>query len=388
MKKTARHAALAFAALMTTLPSVADTLRIGHIGTMSGPIGGLGQDQYDGFMLWLEQRGSKLAGHSIEVVRTDDQGKPDVGVQVAKDLLEREKVRLVVGVTASNVINAVFPVVTGAGVPLLGTNGGPSIFAGEKCSPLFASTAFQNDGFHEAAGAEAQARGYKNVIIIAPNYQAGKDAVAGFKRFYKGGVADEIYPAFGQTEFSAEIARFAASSGDALYVFLPGGMGINFMKQLSQAGLVRKVPVLSAMTVEDMSLPLIKESALGTTVSAYWTSAATTPQSQTFVKDFQARYKRTPSVFAAQGYDAANLLEQALKASPGAVGDPKALAKALRTTKFTSVRGEASLGNNGFPVQDYLLWKVVKTSAGVGFEKDHVILSRHRDAYAANCPLK
>ncbi|RTL56054.1 MAG: ABC transporter substrate-binding protein [Rhodocyclaceae bacterium] len=388
MKKFTRQAVWIAAVLLTAVPATAETLRIGHLATMSGPIGGLGQDQYDGFMLGLAQRNSKLAGHNIEVVRGDDQGKPDVGVQVAKDLLEREKVRLVVGITASNVINAVFPVITGAGIPLLGTNGGPSIFAGEKCSPLFASTAFQNDGFHEAAGAEAQSRGYKNVIIIAPNYQAGKDAVVGFKRFYKGAVADEIYPAFGQTDFSAEIARFAASPSDAFYVFLPGGMGINFMKQLSQAGLVRKVPLLSAMTVEDMSLPIIKESALGTTVSAYWTSAANTPQSQSFVKDFQARYKRTPSVFAAQGYDAAMLLEQALKANPAAVADPKALAKALRSTKFVSVRGEVTIGNNGFPIQDYLLWKVVKTSAGVGFEKDHVILSHHQDAYAAHCPLK
>ena len=388
MKTLARHVALAFAALSATLPATADILRIGHMATMSGPIGSLGQDQYDGFMLGLELRGSKLSGHTIEVIRADDQGKPEVGVHVAKELLEREKVGLVVGITASNVINAVFPVVTGAGTPLLGTNGGPSIFAGEKCSPLFTSTAFQNDGFHEAAGAEAQARGYKNVIIIAPNYQAGKDAVAGFKRYYKGAVADEIYPAFGQTEFSAEIARFAASSGDALYVFLPGGMGINFMKQLSQAGLVRKVPVLSAMTVEDMSLPIIKESALGTTVSAYWTSAATTPQSQNFVKEFQTRYKRTPSVFAAQGYDAVALLEQALKANPGAMNDAKVLAKALRTAKFVSVRGDVSMGNNGFPIQDYALWKVVKTAAGVGFEKDHVILAHHQDVYAAACPVK
>lgn len=387
-KNAVRGCAVLLALAGATGTSTAGTLKIGHIATLSGPIGGLGQDQYDGFMLGLEQRGRSLAGHSIEVVRVDDQGKPDVGVQVTKELLERDKVRLVVGITASNVFNAVFPLVTGAGVPLLGTNGGPSQFAGEKCSANFVSTAFQNDGMHEAAGAEARSRGYARLVVIAPNYQAGKDAVAGFKRFYKAAPADEIYPAFGQTDFSAEIARFAATPADALYVFLPGGMGINFMKQLSQAGLARKVPVMSAFTVEDMSLPLIKESALGTTTLAHWTSAAPLAASEKFVKDFQARYKRTPSSFAAQGFDAALLLEQALKDSPAAATNPAALAKALRPAQFRSVRGDIRFAANGFPIQDYALWKVVRGPAGPVFEKDHVVLAAHRDAYAAACPLK
>lgn len=383
-----RCAALALS-LGLSITTHAETLKIGHIATLSGPIGGLGQDQFDGFMLGIEQRGGKLAGHVIDVVRLDDQGKPDVGVQLARELIERDKVRLVVGGTASNVINAMFPVVTGAGIPLLGTNGGPSPIAGEKCSPMFVSTGIQNDVLHEAAGQEAQLQGYRRMVTIAPNYQAGKDAVAGFKRFYKGEVADEIYPAFGQTDFSAELARLAATPADAIYVFLPGGMGINFMKQYAQAGLTGKLPLLSSWTVDDLSLPAIKNAAAGSIVSAHWTSATDNQLSQTFVKDFQAKYRRTPSAFAAQGFDAAALLEQALQATPAAASDAGTLAKALRSARLASLRGDIRFGANGFPIQDYWIWKVVKRAGTIpAFEKDRIALAAHQDAYVAKCPVE
>lgn len=363
-------------------------LKIGHIGAMSGTLAALGADQYDGFMLRVAQGDGKLGGQEVEVVRVDGQSKPEAGLQGARELVERERVDLVVGLTASNVINAVLPYVAEKGIPLIGTNGGPSPFAGEKCSPWFVSTAFQNDGPHEAAGQEAHNRGYKNVVVIAPNYQAGKDAVAGFKRFYKGELADELYPGLGQNDYSAEITQIAASGADAVYAFLPGAMGINFIKQYSQAGMMDRLPLLSSFTVDDITIPAIRDAAVGSMVSTHWVSGATDPASRQFIKAFQEKYQRTPSNYALQGYDAAALIDQALASSPSAAKDPKALMQAMRSAKLDSPRGELTFERNGFPVQDYSIWKVVSNGGDVGFEKQHVVLKAHHDAYVSQCPAK
>jgi len=388
LSKTKLSLAVGAMALMAATAANAQ-LKIGHIGAMSGVLAALGADQYDGFMLRVAEGDGMLGGQKVDVVRVDAQSKPEVGLQVARELVEREDVDIVVGMTASNVINAVLPYVTKAEVPLIGTNGGPSPFAGAQCSPWFISTAFQNDGAHEAAGQEAQNRGYKNVVVIAPNYQAGKDAVAGFKRFYKGQLADEIYPGLGQNDFAAEITQVSAADPDAVYAFLPGAMGINFIKQYSQAGMMDKYPLLSSFTVDDITVPAIRDAAVGSLVSAHWVSGATNPQSQKFIKSFQAKYQRTPSNYALQGYDAASIIDEAIKASPAAAKDGKALMQAMRALKLDSPRGEVTFERNGFPIQDYSIWKVVSKGDGkVGFEHQSVVLKAHHDAYASQCPLK
>lgn len=379
-------------AVLTLAASVAAPvqaqLKIGHIVTLSGALGALGADQYDGFMLRVDQNDGKLGGQSVQVLRADDQGKPETGLQVAREFVEKDNVDIVVGITASNVINAVFPYIVGKQVPLIGTNGGPSPFAGEKCSPWFVSTAFQNDGPHEGAGQEAHNRGYKNVAVIAPNYQAGKDAVAGFKRFYKGELADEIYPALGQNDYSAEITQLAASSPDAIYVFLPGAMGINFVKQYSQAGLMDKFPLLSSFTIDDITIPALRDAAVGSRVSTHWVSGATNQRSLEFIEAFKTKYGRTPSNYAMQGYDAAALIDETIKNSPEAAKDKAALIKAMRAATLDSPRGEITFERNGFPVQDYSIWKVVSKGGGeVGFEHESVALKAHHDAYVGQCSL-
>lgn len=387
LPKTMWFRAAMLTVALTTAGAANAQLKIGHIGAMSGPLAALGLDQYEGFMLRVDQGGGKLGGQEVEVVRVDSQSKPDVGLLVARELVEREEVDMVVGLTASNVINAVFPYIVDNAIPLIGTNGGPSPFAGEKCSPWFVSTAFQNDGPHESAGQEAQNRGYKNVAFIAPNYQAGRDAIVGFQRFYKGELADELYPSLGQADFSAEITQLNATNPDAIYAFLPGAMGINFIKQYAQAGMMDKVPLLSSFTVDDITIPAIRDAAVGSLVAANWVSGANNPASLKFIEAFQAKYQRTPSTYAVQGYDAATLIDQALTSSSAAVQDMEALMKAMRAAKVDSPRGELTFQRNGFPVQDYSAWKVVSKDAGkVGFEMEHVVLESHGDAYVGECP--
>jgi branched-chain amino acid transport system substrate-binding protein len=377
--------ALLAAGLLAPLCASAQ-LKVGLVATTSGPLGALGQDQNDGFLLALEQRKGLLGGQKVEIFREDDQLKPEVGVQVVQKLIEKDRVNVVVGVTASNVINAVYPRIVEAGVVFLGTNGGPAPFAGERCSPLFVSTAFQNDGGHEAMGQYAQNRGLKRVLVMTPNYQAGKDAIAGFKRYYKGTVVEELLPALGQSDFSAEFAQIRGAKPDAVFAFMPGGMGINFIKQYQQAGLFNDVLLISTFTVDELSLPAVKDAALGMITATHWTSAVDTPGTRKFVADFEARYKRTPSMYAAQGYDAAVLLDQGIARAGANWSKSADLAKSLRAGKFTSVRGDITFGANGFPIQDYSAWKVVKDKDGrLTFQLEQPVLKAHQDAYVAKC---
>ena len=236
MKPQLSTVMLAASLLLGGTVAQAQTVKIGFLGTLSGPAGALGQDQYDAFMLGVEHLGGKFGGATVQVVKEDDQLKPDLGVQLAQKLIEKDKVNLITGVTFSNVMMAVHKPITSAGLILVGSNAGPTPITGKGCSPLYFSTSWNNDSLHESMGQYAQDTGYKKVYLMAPNYQAGKDAISGFKRYYKGQVLDEVYTQVNQPDYSAEIAQLQAAKPDAIYVFYPGGMGVNFVKQYQQAG--------------------------------------------------------------------------------------------------------------------------------------------------------
>jgi len=259
LKPTLNCMVLAFGLAACSLSAQAQqTIKIGFLGTLSGPAGALGQDQYDAFMLGIEHSGGKLGGANVQVIKEDDQLKPDLGVQLAQKLIEKDKVNIITGVTFSNVMMAVHKPITDAGIFLIGSNAGPSPLTGKGCSPMFFSTSWNNDSLHEPMGQYATDAGYKKVYLLAPNYQAGKDALAGFKRMYKGQVIDEVYTQVNQPDYSAEIAQLQVAKPDAIYVFYPGGMGVNFVKQYQQAGLLGKVPLLSTSTVDGTTLPALK----------------------------------------------------------------------------------------------------------------------------------
>ena len=212
-------------------------LKIGFVATFSGPGAALGRDLLDGFMLGVDASGGKLGGAPIEVIREDDQLKPDVGLQVTQKLIQRDKVDLMTGVVFSNIMMAMYQPLVESQTFFVSGNAGPSDIAGARCSPYFFSTSWQNDQTHEAMGAHLQKSGVGRVVIQAPNYQAGKDALSGFKRYYKGQVLDEVYTTVNQPDYAAELSSLRAKRPQALYVFYPGGMGVNFVKQYAQAAL-------------------------------------------------------------------------------------------------------------------------------------------------------
>jgi branched-chain amino acid transport system substrate-binding protein len=334
--------------------------------------------------------GGKLGGLNAELIVVDDELKPDVGVQKVQALIDRDKVDVVVGVIFSNVMMAIAKPVFDAQIPLVSPNAGPSPLAGKACSPWYFNTAWQNDQNHEAMGKHAQDAGYKKVVLIAPNYQAGKDSMAGFKRHFKGEVLDEIFNQVNQLDFSAEIARIASLKPDAVFAFEPGGMGVNFVKQYSQAGLAGKIPFLSAFTVDETTLPATQDAAVGLLAGAHWAPSLDNPVNKKFVAEFEKEYNKVPSMYAAQGYDAALLVDAAIKANGGKVDNKTALRDAFRKASFTSIQGKPfKLNTNGFPIYDVYSVKAVKRADGkFATEVVSKVFTDYQDAYAKDCPLK
>ena len=370
------------------LSAQAQSVKIGFMGTLSGPAGALGQDQYDAFMLGIEHLGGKLGGATVQVVKEDDQLKADLGVQLAQKLMERDKVDIITGVTFSNVMMAIHKPITDANVLLVGSNAGPSPLTGKGCHKNFFSTSWNNDSLHESMGQHATDTGYKKVYLLAPNYQAGKDALSGFKRMYKGSVIDEVYTTVNQPDYSAEIAQLQAAKPDAIYVFYPGGMGVNFVKQYQQAGLLGKLPMLSTSTVDGTTLPALKDIALGAVTGSPYSPDIDNPQNKKFVDDFKKKFNRVPSLYAAQSYDAAMLINAALVKTGGRADNRDTLRAALKSAEFKSVAGPFKFNTNQFPIRNFYRVDVAKDATGqAAFVNKGVVLKDHADAYYKECAL-
>jgi branched-chain amino acid transport system substrate-binding protein len=389
--RTTIAAAAAMLALLTALPAAAQQkpLKIGFIATFSGPGAIIGQHLYDGFMLGVEQAGGKLGGIATEVIREDDQLKPDIGLQAAQKLLEREKVDIISGIIFSNIMMAVYKPVIDSKTILVSSNAGPSPIAGKLCSPYFFSTAWQNDAPHEAMGKYLQDKGVKRLYLMAPNYQAGKDALTGVKRQFKGEIAGEVYTALSQLDYAAEIAQMRAAKPDALYVFYPGGFGITFLKQYAQAGLTTEIPMYSAFTVDTASLAAQGDAAIGTFQSAFWNVDLKNAANEKFVAAFEKKYGYVPSTYSAQAFDSAQLIDSALKAVGGDPSKKEAIIAAMQKADFPSVRGGFKFNTNHFPIENFYLLETIRgDDAKLKQVTRATIFENHADAYAAECPIK
>jgi branched-chain amino acid transport system substrate-binding protein len=365
-----------------------EKVRIGIVTTLSGPAAVLGQQLRDGFALAVKDLGGKLGGREVEIVIADDELKPDVAVTKVRGLIERDKVDFVVGPVFSNVLQAIAKPVTDAQVVLISPNAGPSSLAGKGCHPLFLATSYQNDQNHEVLGKVAQDRGYKRVYLLAPNYQAGKDSLAGFKRHFKGEVVEESYVPLNTLDFQSELAKIASLRPDALFTFMPGGMGVNLVKQYKQAGLAERIPFLSAFTVDESTLPAQQDAAVGLFGGSNWAPNLDTPENKAFVSAYEKAYNSVPGSYAMHAYDTAVLIASAVKAVNGNVADRSALRGALRKTDFKSLRGDFKFNVNGFPIQDFYLVKAAKRADGK-FQTEIVekVFEDYGDVYAKECAL-
>lgn len=383
LKKLAPLAAAAAVAL-TAGAALADghgnTLKVGMITTLSGGGAGLGIDVRDGFLLAVKQSGNK----HVEVVVEDDQRKPAIAVQLADKMIQSEKVDVLTGIIWSNLAMAVVPSVTAQGKFYLSPNAGPSALAGKGCHPNYFNVAWQNDNLHEAAGAYANDAGFKNAFIMAPNYPAGKDALTGYKRFFKGAISNEVYTKLGQKDYAAEIAQIRSSGADSIFFFLPGGMGISFLKQYAQSGV--SLPIVGpAFSFDQGILQAVGDAAMGVKNTSQWNKDIDNAANKAFVSSFQAEYGRLPSLYASQGFDTANLLISALKSAK--VSDADAFRAALKAAEFDSVRGDFRFGSNHHPVQNIYVREVIKEGDVFTNKIIATGLTNHADAYAGDCNM-
>ena len=378
MNKSLAAATLALSLGVSGL-AMAEPLKIGMITTLSGGGAGLGIDTRDGFMLAIKNSGNK----EIEVVTEDDAQKPELAVQIADKMIQSDEVDILTGIVWSNLLMAVAPSAVAQGKLYVSTNAAPAALAGEKCNPLYFNAAYQNDNLHEAMGEYAN-KGYKKMFIMAPNYPAGKDSLTGFKRYYKGEVAAEVYTQVGQTDYAAEIAQMRASGADGIFIFLPGGMGIAFMKQFAQSGV--DIPVMGpGFSFSQDVLPAIGDAALGVKASGQWAPDFDNPASKKFLTDFQKEYNRLPSIYAVQAYDAAQLILSA--AGKADVKDTDTFRAELLKADIQSPRGNFKFNTNQHPIQDIYVTEVVKDGDVLTNKTVEKIFTDHGDAYAKDCKM-
>lgn len=382
-----KHTVLA-TSLCVSGASFAEVAKIGMITTLSGGGASLGIDIRDGFELALKERNGQLGGVSIEMIVVDDARKVDNAKQIATRMVQQDQVDIMTGIVWSNLAMAVIPSVTADGTIYVSPNAGPSLLAGKRCHPNYFNVAWVNDNLHEAMGQYVQAQGYKNVYLLAPNYPAGQDALAGFKRFYQGNITAEVYTKLGQVDYAAELANLRAASPDAVFFFLPGGMGINFIKQYAQAGLKDTIPLFGpAFSFDEGILQAVGEAAIGTMNTSQYSHDLNNPANVAFAKAFSETYGRKPSLYASQGYDAALLIDSAFAKVGGDFKNTDAVRDAMRAADFVSVRGDFKFGNNQHPIQSIYVREVVKDGEGVTNQVVGTVFTEHQDAYATECNM-
>jgi branched-chain amino acid transport system substrate-binding protein len=386
-----KNTLLVLAALaLASAAQAADKVKVGFISTLSGPNAAIGIDIRDGFNLAIKLAGGKLGGLPAEVLVADDQLNPDVAKQNADRMLKRDRVDFVTGTVFSNVVLAIAPQVIESKTFFVGPNAGPAQYTGAQCNPFFFVSSWPSEAYSEAAGQYVTQRGFKNVVFLAPNYQGGKDAATGFKRYYKGKLAEEMYTKLGQLDYAAELAQIRAAKPDALYVFLPGGMGINFVKQFVASGMSKDIQLVVPLWGSDQDIiRAVGDPMLGLFSLGHWTIDLDNAANKKFVAEFEKAYKRLPTGYAASGYDTGLLLDAAIRKVKGKIEDKEALRAALRSADFRSVRGDFKFGANQFPVQNYYLQVVTKNADGkIAHKTMGTVLSARGDAYVQDCKMK
>ncbi|MEJ2197329.1 MAG: ABC transporter substrate-binding protein [Desulfuromonadales bacterium] len=378
-----------FVLLLPSATWATKPVKIGMVTTLSTKAGYLGEEVRDGFKLAIAQEGGKLGGIPVELLVEDDGRDPGKAKQIADRFMKRDDVKIMTGIIFSNVAIAVVPKVVRSEVLYISPNAGPSSLAGKGCNKNYFNVAYQNDNLDEVVGKYVNDAGFKNVYLLAPNYPAGKDHLAGFKRYYKGAIAGEVYTKLGQSDYAPEIAALRAAKPDGVFFFLPGGMGINFIKQFSQAGLNKTIPVFGpAFSFDERLLGAVGAAALGVKNGSQWTHDLDVPANRQFVAAFREAYGRTPTLYASQGYDAARLIGSALKSVEGDVSKLDALRAALRKADFESVRGDFAFAANQHPVQNLYIREVVEDGAGGYTNKTlKTVFTAHSNAYVDACKM-
>jgi branched-chain amino acid transport system substrate-binding protein len=366
------------------------TVKIGFISTFSGPVAAIGNDMKNSFELALDQHGRKLGGLPVEVIYADDQLKPDVGLQKTQELIESNHVDFMVGYIWSNVMLASLKPLVDSKTMTVITNAGASPLAGELCSPYVFSTSWQNDQTPAAVGQYMNQKGVKTAFLLGPNYAAGKDMLAGVQSSFKGQiVGQELTRWPDQLDFSAELSKAREAKPDAIFAFYPGGAGVQFVTQYAQAGLKGQIPLYTAFTIDDLSLPRLKDLAVGVPGAQEWVNDLPNDANKKYVADYKAKYGSSPSFYGAQTYDAVALIDSAVTAVKGDLTNKEGMRKEMEKADFKSVRGNFKFGNNHIPIQNFYLQDAVKNADGsYALKTVATIVKDDQDKFHDKCPMK
>jgi branched-chain amino acid transport system substrate-binding protein len=373
----------------------ADEVKIGFVTTLTTGAASIGKDQENAVNLALEHIGSSMGGKPVKLIMADDGFKPELGKQATDKLVKQDDVDFVAGFIWSHVLLASRKSALDAGKFLISANAGPSPVAGKLCHENFFSTSWQNDQTPMAMGETLNQQGVKSLYVMAPNYAAGKDMVAGVERTFKGEIVGKDLTKWGkdaQLDFSAELAKAKASGAEGIFVFYPGKAGPAFIKQYEQAGLQDSLPLYTVFTVDSLSLPKLQAAGmngvLGSTMTQFWSPDLDVPANKKFVDDFRAKYGTYPSFYAAQAYDAIQLIKSAVDAVDGDLDNMDGMREAMKKADFPSVRGEFSYGNNNMPIQNFYSRTVVEDDEGNWTTKiNSTVFENHQDVYAGECSL-
>jgi branched-chain amino acid transport system substrate-binding protein len=376
--------------MASNIPAQAQDVKVGFVTTLSGGAAAIGNEMRDGFELGLDQLGRKLGGLDAVIIYEDDQLKPEVGKQKTAKLVESDKVNFLTGYLWSNVLLASLKIAVESETFLISSNAGPSQIAGELCSPWFFTTSWQGQQVVQAIGEYMNQKGVMTAYLMAPNYVAGRDIITGLKAIFTGQVAGEDYTRWpDQLDFSVELSKARAAKPDAIFGFYPGGAGVQFLNQYSQFGLRGQIPLYTLGILDELSIPRLKDLALGIQDADHWVNDLPNDANKRFVAGFRKKYGRNPSAYAARSYDAAFLIDSAVKATGGDLTKKDAMRDAMRKANFASVRGPYKYGNNHFPIQNFYLQEVVATADGnYALRTVATALTANQDRYHDHCPMK
>ena len=387
--------AAAIASTMLATPSIGDEVKIGFVTTLTTGGAVIGNDMKKAVDLAVEHMGGKMGDLDINVIYGDDGFKPETGKQATDKLVKQDDVDFVAGYIWSHVLLASRKSVLDAGKFLISSNAGPSAMAGKLCHKNFFSTSWQNDQTPMALGEVLNQQGVKSLYIMAPNYAAGKNMVAGVERTFKGKILGKDLTKWGadaQLDFSAELAKAKASGAEGIFVFYPGKAGGAFIKQYQQAGLRDSMPLYSVFTVDALSLPKLQaagfQDVIGSMTTQEWDPTLDNAQNAKFVADFKAKYGSYPSFYAAQSYDTMFLINSAIEAVGGDLSDTDGMRAAMESASYPSVRGDYTYGKNHHPIQNFYLREVVVDGDGNWTTKVvSTVFEAHQDPYASECSL-
>lgn len=376
-------------AIVMTGSAYADPVKIGVILPQTGVGGILAKQMQAAIELAMTHLDGKIGGQPTEITWGDSQAKVDVAKQLADEMVKSKKVNFVVGPLFSSEMMAVYGPVARTDTFVISPIAGPAPIAGQNCAANFFNVSSQNDQQAEAMGAYLQKLGVKRAYLMTTNNQAGKDMITGFKRFYKNEIAGEVYTRFGQVDFAAELSELRNAQPDATFIFYPGDMGVQFVKQYAQAGIMKASPLYTVWTVDQASLPAIGSEAVGVKSANVWSIDLPNTTNVRFVKDFSSKNGFLPNDYAAHAYDSIMLIDSAVKSVKGDMSKIDDLRTALTQARFESNRGKFAYNSNHFPIQNYYVREVVKGENDLLVTKTiETVMTDQKDVYFQDCKLK